>query len=141
MKSTLSDCLKRITLLAAMLSLPLTAGAEVFTGKLNGYTCVSHGVVCPTEKLDPHLAVETDFVLMLKDGDYLFLPNLRRDIKVRYALDTVQIDGTKHPRFNAIEVDVLRVMKGDLYVTVWSQDDEDFSRRAMRTVMPGYEGI
>ncbi|MBT2968344.1 MAG: hypothetical protein B6D72_15730 [gamma proteobacterium symbiont of Ctena orbiculata] len=140
MKKSLSHRLSLALPFVSLLSLPLALSADVFTGKLKGYGCASHGITCPTEKLDPHIVLEPDFVLMLANGEYAFLPNLSRDIKVRYVLETIEVNGTKHPKFNAIKVDVLRVKQGDMFVTVWSQAEDDFYHRAMKTVMPGYLG-
>ena len=117
--------------LTAILSFPLSLNAETVTGKLNGHECAHHGVSCPVERLDPHITLESDFVLMLEDGEYAFLPNISRDIKVRYVLDTVQVEGTKHPKFNSIKVDIFRVKKGNKFVTVWTQEQADFEYKAL----------
>lgn len=117
--------------LTALFAFPLWLSADTITGKLNGHECAHHGVSCPSARLDPHIALESDFVLMLNDGEYAFLPNLSRDIKVRYVLDTVQVEGIRHPKFNSIKVDIFRVKKGNKFVTVWTQEQADFERKAL----------
>lgn len=117
--------------MAALFALPLSVSAETFTGMINGHECAHNGHTCPVGKLDPHVSLESDFVLMQGDRDYLFMPNLSRDVKVRYVLDTVQVEGTKHPRFNSIKVDIFRVKKGDKFVTVWTQKQADFEYDAL----------
>ena len=112
--------------MAALFALPFTVSAETFTGMINGHECAHAGHTCPLDRLDPHVALEPDFVLMQGDKDYLFMPNLSRDVKVRYVLDTVQVEGTKHPKYNSIKVDVFRVKRGDKFVTVWTQKQADF---------------
>ncbi|MCU7843083.1 MAG: hypothetical protein KZQ93_04505 [Candidatus Thiodiazotropha sp. (ex Monitilora ramsayi)] len=131
MKTLTPNWLRLAMPMAALFALPLTLSAETITGKINGHECAHHGASCPVEKLDPHIALESDFVLMLDNGDYAFLPNLSRDIKVRYVLDTVQIEGKKHPRFNSIKVDIFRVKQGDKFVTVWTQKQADFEYKAL----------
>ncbi|PVV12836.1 MAG: hypothetical protein B6D77_05065 [gamma proteobacterium symbiont of Ctena orbiculata] len=115
----------------AMIATPPWVYAETFTGTVNGHDSAHNGVTCPVEKLDPHVALESYFVLMVGEGDYLFMPNLSRDIKVRYVLDNVQVKGEKHPRFNAIQVDEFRVKKGGKFVTVWSRKQAAFEYEAL----------
>lgn len=117
--------------MAALFALPLSVSAETFTGMINGHECAHQEHTCPVGKLDPHVALESDFVLMAGDKDYFFMPNLSRDVKVRYVLDTVQVEGTKHPRFNSIKVDIFRVKQGDKFVTVWTQKQADFEYDAL----------
>ncbi|MCU7875901.1 MAG: hypothetical protein KZQ84_03720 [Candidatus Thiodiazotropha sp. (ex Lucinoma borealis)] len=123
--------LKLAASVAALFAMPLSLSAETITGKINGHECAHHGASCPVEKLDPHIALESDFVLMMDNGEYTFMPNLSRDIKVRYVLDTVQVEGKKHPKFNAIKVDIFRVKQGDKFVTVWTQKQADFEYKAL----------
>ncbi|MCU7829966.1 MAG: hypothetical protein KZQ80_04115 [Candidatus Thiodiazotropha sp. (ex Monitilora ramsayi)] len=117
--------------LSALFAFPLWVNAETITGTINGHECAHSGVSCPAARLDPHISLESDFVLMVGEGDYVFMPNLSRDIKVRYVLDTVQIEGKKHPRFNSINVDIFRVKKGGKFVTVWTQKQADFEYQAL----------
>ena len=114
-----------------MLALSGGISAETFTGKLNGHECAHHGETCPADGLDPHILMEPDFVLMLDGGEYVFIPNLRGDIKVRHVLSTVQIDGVRHPKFNSVKVDIFRVKKGDKFVTEWTQEQQDFEQKAL----------
>ncbi|MEW8506055.1 MAG: hypothetical protein AB2598_05085 [Candidatus Thiodiazotropha sp.] len=131
MKVQLPRRIKMALSLAAILSAPMWVHAEIFTGTINGHECAHNGTTCPAEKLDPHIALESDFVLMVGEGDYFFMPNLSRDIKVRYVLDTVQVKGEKHPRFNSIKVDEFLVKKGGKYVSVWTRKQADFEYEAL----------
>ncbi len=79
------------SLLALAFSIPVFAGKTI-SGKLNGHHCAHEGMTCAIDKLDPHITLEEDFVLMVKDG-YYFLPNLPRDTKVRYVLENVTVKG------------------------------------------------
>jgi hypothetical protein len=93
--------------------------AEIFSGKLNGYDCARAGITCPLDRNDPHVALERDFVLQLQSGDYLFLTNLPRDIKLKHVLKDVQIYGKRHAKFESVDVDELRIKKGDKWQPVW----------------------
>ncbi|WP_456406466.1 hypothetical protein [Thiolapillus sp.] len=95
--------------------------AETFAGKLNGHGCAHAGTTCPVDRLDPHIALESDFVLQKGSGDYYFLPNLPYSVKVRYVLNDVQVDGKLDKKYNQIDVKEFRVKKGGAYKTMWSK--------------------
>lgn len=82
---------QRLRCSAALCALILAVGtapvahAETITGKLNGLSCAERGHLCPTRNLDAHLSLEQDFVLQEVNGDYWFLSNLPRDVKVRHS--------------------------------------------------------
>ncbi|WP_419596986.1 hypothetical protein [Thiolapillus sp.] len=108
----------------ALLSAPAAIMAETFTGKLNGHGCAHAGTTCPVDRLDPHIALESDFVLQKGSGDYYFLPNLPNlpyGVKVRHVLEDVQVDGTLDKRYNQIDVNAFRVKKAGSYKTMWSK--------------------
>lgn len=105
---------------AAALGADLTS-AETFTGRLNGYSCASGGHVCPLDRLDPHIALETDFVVQTADGDYFFLTNVPRETKARYALEQIQVSGALNDKYKTVVVDELNVKRNGSYTPVWSQ--------------------
>jgi len=105
---------------AGLMMLSFNISAAAFTGKLNGHGCAHDGTSCPVDRLDPHLAIEQDFVLMASDGNYYFLPNLGRDTKARYVLQDVKVMGEKHARYNSIKVTDFQVKRGGSWKTVWS---------------------
>jgi hypothetical protein len=97
------------------------AQAETITGKINGHGCAHAGETCPADKLDPHVAFEPDFVLQQADGDYFFLSNVPRDVKVRHVLEEARATGTLGDKYNVMEVDELQVRTADGFETIWSQ--------------------
>ncbi len=105
---------------AAMLGTSLTQ-AETLTGRLNGHSCAHGGHICPLDRLDPHIALETDFVLQTVDGDYYFLTNVPRVTKARYALEQIQVTGNLNNDYKTIVVDELNVKRDGHYATIWSQ--------------------
>ena len=107
--------------LVALLTIPVTGMAETFTGKLNGHGCAHAGTTCPVDRLDPHIALESDFVLQKQDGDYYFL-SIPRSTKVRHALEQVQVTGDLNKKYHSIDVDEFRVKKNGKYKVVWSKE-------------------
>ncbi len=97
------------------------AFAETFSGKLNGHDCAHEGKTCPVDRLDPHIALERDFVLQKPNGDYMFLPNVPRTVKARHVLSDVEVTGELNPRYQSIEVNELRVKSDGGMKTVWSK--------------------
>ena len=114
----------KIPAITFALTLSLTAAAiqaETISGRINGHGCAHAGSTCPLDRLDPHIALERDFVLQKLDGDYLFMTNVPRDTKVRHALKKVRVKGELDDRYNAIVVDELQVEENGGFETVWSQ--------------------
>ena len=98
-----------------------TAFAATFNGKINGHGCAHAGTTCPVDRLDPHIVLESDFVLQEADGSYMFIPNVPRSVKVRYVLGDVEVTGTLNERYQSIDVDEFRVKNGSDVKTVWSK--------------------
>ncbi len=111
-----------LTLPVYTVALTPAAMADTVSGKLNGYGCAHAGVTCPLDPKDPHITLEHDFVLQKKDGDYLFLTNLPRKVKMKYILQNVQISGTLSTKFNSMLVDEFRVKDGDKWKVAWTQE-------------------
>lgn len=114
--------LSRAVAIAGIMMLPFNISAASFTGFLNSVTCADEGTKCPVDRLDPFIALETDFVLDKGEGEYYFMPNISRDIKVRYILNDIQVEGEKHKRYNSINVTELKVKKDGNWKTVWSPE-------------------
>lgn len=122
--STITKSAIFTALLAMMLwgySSPVAAKEQVvLIGKIKGATCVHFGRICPAD--EAHLALESDFVLLLEDGSHYFLSNLSQLTKVRYATKTVQVTGEKEG--HEIWVDKFAVKDGDKYKTVWTWKEQ-----------------
>ena len=114
---------RRIMFALPMLTLTsiTSVQADDFSGKINGHGCAHSGMTCPVDRLDPHIALEPDFVLQQPDGEYLFLANLPRSTKLRYVLEEVKLTGDLNKKYNTITVDEFMVMRDGKYKTVWSQ--------------------
>lgn len=127
---SLTKSLAVVTALLGSMALYSTAVlAETIQGKLNGLECAARGEECPTDRLDPHIAVERDFVVQTADGKYYFITNLDRAIKARYALKMVRVEGTMSPKFNAINADEFWVQSGGDYNMVWSAEMQSQEQR------------
>lgn len=86
-----------------------TVFADTFTGKINGHGCAHAGTSCPIDRLDPHVVLESDFVLQKADGDYMFMPNIPHSVKVRHVLSDAEVTGELNPRYQSIDVNELWV--------------------------------
>jgi hypothetical protein len=95
--------------------------AETLSGWINGHDCAEQAHACPIDKLDPHVQLESDFVLVVGDEEYYFLTNLSRDLKVRHVLDKVMVVGDVNKKYNSVDVSELKVREGDDFKTVWSK--------------------
>ncbi len=120
-----------LSVFAVMLTTtPLLLNAAQFSGRIIGHDCAHKGEVCPIDKLDPHITLERDFVLVKSDGEYYFLPNLPRNTKVRYVLETVTVTGEVDSKYNFIQVSELSIKKGGKDRKVWSQKSQREAFRA-----------
>lgn len=110
-------------------ALPLVAGAamETKTGTIEGLTCATVGYTCPMDGADPMIAVERDFVLVDKSGNFYLMPNLDRGIKARYALKTVTVKGFVDEKYRSIRVEEL-VVDGKV---VWTRAKEREMRQRL----------
>ncbi|MGD9138376.1 MAG: hypothetical protein PVH42_16545 [Desulfobacterales bacterium] len=70
----------------------VSAGEKVeLEGVIKGAKCTHYQVECYND--DNHIALEPDFVLVMPNGEYYFMPNLNRSVKARHAYRTVRIHG------------------------------------------------
>ena len=118
-------------LLVALLMLLLVAGAEAISGKMNGLNCAVSGVVCPIDKADPLIALETDFVVQQADGNFYIIPNIDRAVKARVVLEDVVVTGKVNTNYKSIQADKLEVKRGGQLQLVWSQELEDELREQL----------
>jgi hypothetical protein len=70
----------------------VSAGEKVeLEGVIQGAKCTHYQVECFND--DNHIALEPDFVFVLPNGEYYFMPNLNRSVKARHAYRTVRVHG------------------------------------------------
>lgn len=98
------------------------SAAKTIEGWMQGFNCVVHGHNCPIDTLDPHLMLEPDFVLLLKDGNYWLMPNIARIVKAKYVFSAIRVTGDLNPKYKSIDVDKLEVKKDGSFKTVWSKE-------------------
>ena len=96
--------------------------ADTITGKLNGHDCAHAGVTCAIDPKDPHITMEPDFVMQKKDGDYVFLINMPREVKIKHVLKDAQVDGEMSKKYNSMVVDKFKIKDGDTWKTVWNKE-------------------
>ena len=112
------------------LLIPFLIHAERFKettleGKMNGLNCAINGILCPIDKADPLVALETDFVLSLPDGTFYLLPNVDRAVKARVILEAVAVTGTVDTKYKSIQVDKLEAKRDGKLKLIWSQQAQD----------------
>jgi hypothetical protein len=109
-----------------VLTIPFAADGiqRVIMGEIQGLNCAIKGLTCPTDRMDVHVATEPDFVLV-KTGSrsmYHLLPNLPRDVKVRYVGESAIVTGVLRPKDNSILVDKFEVRRGMFHGIVWTKE-------------------
>jgi len=87
---------------------------------MNGLECASRGEMCPTDKGDPHVLLERDFVVQTADGNYFYVTNIDWRTKLKYVLQHVRVEGQFSERLSAIAADEFWVKEGDEYHLEWS---------------------
>lgn len=118
-------------LLAVSLILPLVANAGTVEGRVNGISCAIAGEICPVDKLDPHLALETDFVVQQADGTFYLVPNVDRAVKARLVLEEVSVTGDVNDRYKSVTASEIAVKRGGEMKTIWTQKMQDEARQAL----------
>lgn len=79
-------------LIMALAASQAGAGEKVkLEGKIQGIKCTHYKVECVED--DKFLDMEPDFVFVMPNGKYYFIPNLSRSVKVRHAYNKVVIRG------------------------------------------------
>ena len=111
----------RFFLLTLLLQSSLLQAGEI-EGRLNGLGCATAGKLCPTDRKDPHLMLERDFVLQRPDGSYFFITNIDWRTKMQNVLRFVRVKGEFNERRSAIAADELWAKEDDGYRLIWSLD-------------------
>jgi hypothetical protein len=100
-------------------------------GIIKGAGCTHYNVECKND--DNHIALEKDFVLVMPDGEYYFMPNVYYSVKVRHAYRLVRVHGER--RRQEIWVDKLVDLssghsrkRNPRAKSTWDWADDDFWR-------------
>ena len=110
----------RCIVLPLLILLPAAALADRIEGRMNGLGCASKGEMCPTDKDDPHVLLERDFVVQTAAGDYFYITNIDWRTKLKYVLQQVRVEGEFSDRLSAIAADEFWVKQTDGYTLEWS---------------------
>jgi hypothetical protein len=104
---------------------PISAyGEQVkLEGEIRGAKCTHFQVECYND--DNHIALEPDFVLVVPNGDYYFMPNLARAVKARHAYKKVRIHGELRKQELWVDKLVDVEPKGRRSKTTWDWSDQD----------------
>lgn len=97
--------------------------AQIVEGHMEALDCIIDGKICPTDNLDPHMALVTDFVLFLgKGSEHYLLPNIPRNVKAQYFGKDVRVTGEVNNKYRAIKAKILEIKESGSYKTVWPRD-------------------
>jgi hypothetical protein len=115
-----------VTIFMGILLIPAMAMGATQTGTIQGFNCVTQGVLCPVGKEDPMAAAEKVFVLWCeKEKKFYFIPNVDRAVLARHINQIVKIDGTMSDKYNAIKASEIHLKEGNKWRKVWAQDWQD----------------
>jgi hypothetical protein len=115
-----------LTIFMGILLIPTIAISATQTGTIQGFNCVTQGVLCPVGKEDPMAAAEKVFVLWCeKEKKFYFIPNVDRAVLARHINQIVKIDGTMSDKYNAIQASEIHQKEGNKWRKVWSSDWQD----------------
>lgn len=100
------------------------AAEEIFFGKIVGLSCVTGSIDCNSDMyINAHLELEKDFVFLLENGEHFMLPNVPKNVKLRYAGKPARIIGTTDQDKISLTVNVLEMKRKSTFETVWSHRD------------------
>jgi hypothetical protein len=112
----------------ALSATQVSAGGKVqLEGTIKGAGCTHYQVKC--FKDDNHVALEDDFVLVMPNGEYYFMPNVYFSVKARHAYRNVRVHGERRKQEVWVDrlVDLDR-KKGAGAKTTWDWANDDFWR-------------
>jgi hypothetical protein len=109
--------------IASLMALFLISPAlsETFEGTIEGADCIINGTHCAENRKDPHLCMVRNFVLLTVDGEYYFLPNLDRSLKMSCYKQNVIIDGRRSGK--TIRVSTLNREGANGYRCIWDWEE------------------
>ena len=110
----------------------LDAFERVLTGQLEGLNCIYVENLCAIDNRDPHIALELDFVLLLKNGDHYLMTNVPREVKIQFFGKEIEITGEIKEEYRAITVKILKVKVGGKYKVTWTPESKDEEWRDWR---------
>ena len=112
-------------IIIASAAMQVDAGEMVqLEGIIKGAGCTHFKVECKND--DNHIALEDDFVLVMPNGEYYFMPNLYFSVKARHAYRKVRVHGERRRQEIWVDklVDVDR-KKGTRSKTTWDWTTHD----------------
>ena len=121
--------MKKLILLILAVSMvafmPIVASAaDTIEGSVQGFTCVTQGKVCPVGQEDPMAAAERVFVVLTKDNQYYFVPNVDRAVLARHLNERVKVIGKLNSKYNAIDATQIDAYENGAWKTAWTMKSQ-----------------
>ena len=115
---------KHLTIALVLATITATPAlcVETIEGTIEGASCVINNMNCAENIDDPILALERDFILVTADGEYYFMPNLRRSDKKHAFKEQVRVSGKRNGA--ALLVENFEVLKDNRFDCVWNYTEE-----------------
>jgi len=108
----------------ALSTTPVFAFERTLTGHMEGLNCIYVEDLCAIDNRDPHIALELDFVLLLKNDAHYLLTNVPREVKIQFFAKEIKVTGDVKEEYRAITVKTLKVKVGGRYIKVWTPQAE-----------------
>ncbi len=108
----------------AILVTPVFAFEQTLNGHLEGLYCIYAEKLCAIDNLDPHIALELDFVLLMENDEHYLLINVPREVKIQYYGKNIEVTGDVREEYRAVMVNRLSIKKGERYSEVWTSKEE-----------------
>ena len=113
---------------------PAIADSTQIEGTVQGFTCVTQGIMCPVGKEDPVSAAERLFVVLAADGSYYFVPNLDRAVMSRHIRKKVRVTGSYNPQYKAVTATSFEVWRDGKWETTWTTELQEGWEKELKKV-------
>ena len=103
--------LSSLALLIALAPVNAMSAEDTIQGKVETYTCILENKSCAKGPNDPVAMAEDCFVVLLPDGKYYFVVNVDCKFMARLVTQTIKVNGTKDPKYDAIKADTIELIQ------------------------------
>ena len=95
---------------------------ENYYGTIEGANAVVNNLKCAESSSDPMICMERDFVFQAENGDYFFMPGIKRSVKTSLYKKNVKILGEKKGK--VLNVNRIEKFDNGKYLCVWDKKEK-----------------